>query len=670
MDAAKWMRATLIGAMASMVAACASIGRPEGGPKDVTPPEYVKSTPAQGEVNVDRTRLDIVFDENISLENISSKLVVSPAQKQMPSVSSNGKHITINLRDTLQPNTTYTFDFSDAIRDLNEGNILDGFALDFATGESIDTLRVSGMVLQARNLEPAQGMVVGVYSNLADSAVKTLPMERVAKTNQYGQFTIRGLKPGTYNIFALNDRNSDWHWDRSEDVAFSNFTVSPKVEAVEVADTLRSTAGEDSIVVRTGWHYTPDAVFLTWFNQNYRAQYLRDYERTDRRRATFKFGDVQDSLPDIRVINGPRAGRRLRDMSVIEAREGLDSIVYWFSDSMLVKQDSLLVEARYHRTDSLDQLSLTTDTLKLYVKGLRQEKKEKKKHDEAADTVPPQVHLMQFSAVTRSSQELNEPLIFEASEPVARIDTLALRLEMAVDSLWRPVKGWQLLPDSTNVRRYRVDVTWAENAKYRFTADSLSIENIYGEWITNFKHEFTTKKIEDYGNITFNFSDWQANDSTQLVVELLSKADAVVKALPVHGDNVTFTYVAPGEYYARAFIDVNRNGEWDTGNLEQKLQPEDVFYFEKVLKLRKNWDIDQEWSLYNLAVDMQKPNDIKKNKPKTRDKDKQNGSKPTDEDEDDEYGDDNMWGNGSQYNNARRGSTGNTGGLRSNRDQM
>ena len=191
------MRTVIIGAMASVVAACASIGRPEGGPRDETPPEFVRSTPAPGSTGVDRNRIDIFFNENVKLEDIQNKLVVSPAQMQQPVARANGRRVTLELRDSLRDSTTYTIDFSDAVRDLNEGNILDGFAMDFSTGSTIDTLRISGMVFQAENLEPAQGMVVGVYSNLADSAIRTLPLERVAKTNQLGQFTIRGLKPAT-----------------------------------------------------------------------------------------------------------------------------------------------------------------------------------------------------------------------------------------------------------------------------------------------------------------------------------------------------------------------------------------------------------------------------------------------------------------------------------------
>ena len=198
----------------TLLAACASIGRPEGGERDELPPVFVRSNPEPGALEFKGNRLNIFFDENIKMEDVMNKVVVSPVQKQPPSISANGKRLTVEFRDTLVDNATYTVDFSDAIRDLNEGNILDGFAFDFSTGSTRDSLVISGMLFEARNLEPAQGMIVGVYSNLSDTAISTLPFERIAKTNQYGQFVIRNLAPGTYNVYAVNDLNRDYHWDR------------------------------------------------------------------------------------------------------------------------------------------------------------------------------------------------------------------------------------------------------------------------------------------------------------------------------------------------------------------------------------------------------------------------------------------------------------------------
>ncbi len=297
-----------------------------------------------------------------------NKVVVSPAQRTTPVVTANGRRITVELRDSLVPNTTYTIDFADAIKDLNESNVLDGFALDFATGDTIDTLRVSGMVFEARTLEPAQGMLVGVYSNLSDTAVSTLPFERITKTNQLGQFTLRNMKAGTYRIYAVNDVNRDYHWDRSEDVAFFDVTISPETEAAQFTDTLVNMAGEDSIVTYPGTRFLPDDILLTWFNEGYVSQYLRKNERPEPNNLDFEFSTKADTLPILKLLNTHRAGEESEKWSVLQASPTLDTLRYWITDTSLVALDTLMIEARYIRTDTLDQLSWTTDTLRMVTK--------------------------------------------------------------------------------------------------------------------------------------------------------------------------------------------------------------------------------------------------------------------------------------------------------------
>lgn len=423
-------------------------------------------------------------------------------------------------------------------------------------------------------------------------------------------------------------------------------------------DTLIATDGTDSIVARTAYHYMPDNLLLTWFNENYRPQYLRDYERTDNRRATFKFGTVADSLPKITVINGPRAGSDLGDLSVIETREGLDSLVYWLRDTVLVNQDSLLVAARYFHTDTLEQLSLRTDTLKLFIKGANRKKKDdKKKKDDGSDTIPEPVKLLEFKPITTQQQELNLPVVFEAAEPIEFIDSAGWRLQKQVDTLWVEVKGARLIQDTAMIRRYNLTMNWEPGARYQFIADSLSIQNIYGECIKAFMHEFTVKQPEDYGNIIFGITDRQfVPDTAAIVVELLDKSDKPVQTRTINpAGEVTFTYLAPDTYYARAFIDLNRNGIWDKGSVTDSIQPEDVFYYPKKLTLRKNWDIDQEWAIFETPVDLQKPNDIKRNKPKDkRPGEYDYGDEEDEENEEDSYYEQGSWGNGSQYNNANR----------------
>ncbi len=714
-----WYMRTLAAAVIIFAAAaCASIGRPQGGPRDETPPVYIKSTPAPGTTNFNRQQIDIYFDENIKVEDVVNKVVVSPAQQNQPTIIANGRHIYVTLRDTLLPDATYTIDFSDAIRDLNEGNILDGFAIDFATGDSIDSLRISGMVFDAATLEPAQGMIVGAYRNLDDSAITTLRFERITKTNQLGQFTLRNLKKEPYRIFALNDLNRDYHWDRSEDVAFYNAPVTPWVETIEVTDTFVAADGTDSIVSRQGLSYFPNDILLTWFNENYKSQYMRNYNRTDRHKINIEFAAPSDTFPSLTIVNGKNTGRRIEDFARLEYNATRDTLSYWIEDSAIIMQDSLLIETKYLRTDSTDNLSWTTDTLRFIFKLSQAQKREIEKAEKnkankekrrqelikkaiesgdsalLADTMPEkeQVNYITVKTASATPQEYNLPLTIRVDQPLRSIDNTKISLEWLEDSTWVPFDEKIILkPDSAGkIMDYTLDVRWDYGTKYRFQIDSAAITGIYGLTNDKFVHEFNVKSSEDYSTLIFNIPsasywpekpfDWTAADSVILsdsivsdttvintpdaplppiVVQLLSSSDTPVASVKVINGKARFDFVAPNFYYARAFIDVNDNGIWDTGDLLKWKPAEDVYYYPQKINVKKNWDMEQTWDLYETPLDKQKPFDILKNKPKTTETDKKRNSSEEDEDEEDFgnnnfiYGSENTYGNGSKYNNAR-----------------
>ena len=653
MHPVKQLRLLLAMAAAAVTVACANMGRPEGGPRDELPPVYVRSNPALGQLNFKGNKITVDFDENIQLDDAMNKIVVSPAQHTTPAISSNGRRVTIEIRDTLIPNTTYTLDFADAVKDLNEGNVLDGFAMDFATGDTIDTLRISGMVFEARTLEPAQGMLVGVYSNLSDTAISTLPFERITKTNQLGQFTLRNLKAGTYRVYALNDVNRDYHWDRSEDVAFYDVAVSPSSEPTVITDTLTRHTGErDSLVMRDATRFLPDDLLLTWFNEGYASQYLRDYKRPERNKLTFQFGAKSDTLPILRLLNTHRAGDEISTWATLDASPTLDTLTYWISDTSLVSLDSITLEATYLRTDTLDNLVWGTDTLKFNMRPekKKKEKKKKKKDDEEADTIPPVPH-MELRMLSGSSQDLHKGLTLSAGSPVVRFDTAAIHLEIQVDTLWyRIVPPKFTRPEPLRPMVFTAPYKWEEGTKYRLTIDSAAVNDIYGLDNAQLVHEFTTKKSEDYSAISFNVSGL---DGRKGIVEVLSSSDKPVASAPVNGDLATIRYLSPGTYYARLFIDANDDGEWTTGSITDSIQPEEVYYYPKKINLKKNWTIEQSWNINELPVDQQKPQEIKKNKPKRKKGDPE--ERPTDDEEEDEFFDDPFMNSATRSGNLLNG---------------
>ena len=614
----------------TVVAACASIERPEGGPRDLEPPSFVGSRPEPRAINVDRGKFQLYFNENISIDDVSNKVVVSPAQKSMPSIFANGHKITVELRDTLIPNTTYTIDFGDAIKDLNEGNIIDGFSYDFSTGDAIDSLEISGMLFEARNLEPAQGMLVGVYSNLADSAITTLPMQRIARTNQYGQFTIRNLAPGRYRLFALNDMDRNYFWNRSEDVAFCDSILVPSVKATMRTDSLRTDSGLDSVVTHEAAAYYPNDILLTWFNENFKAQYLKDKNRTDSIHITFVFGAPADSLPDIHILNGPLAGSHIDKFARLTATEHLDTLQYWITDNKIVQQDTLQLAMRYLRTDSTQNLSATNDTIRLTFKRPKPKKEDKKK--EKSDSVKVPDPLVTFRSLTGATQEPYLPHLLAVDEPLDSLNNSLVLLEQTADSVWTIVEGAKIEQvRKFDLMNYKVVHRWQTGMKYRLTVDSLAARSIYGKTNKATLLSFQTRPLEEYASLTFTIDGL---GSEQAVVELLDASDKVLRTATTENGSAHFNFVLAGAYYARLFIDRNRNGIYDTGDLLRHIQPEEVFYFNKKINVKRNWDISQTWDLYAVPVDMQKPDAIKKNKPKKKVGDK---DKPTDEEEDDEF---------------------------------
>lgn len=619
----------LVAFLAGMVVAgCASMGRPEGGPRDVDPPVYVTSNPLPGQLNVDKQRIRIYFNENVQIKDAMSKVVVSPAQRTTPSVSAVGHYVQVELRDTLLPNTTYTIDFSDAISDLNEGNVLDGFATDFSTGDVLDSLQISGMLFQASNLEPAQGMIVGVYSNLSDTAIHTLPLERITKTNQLGQFTIRNLRPGTYRIFAINDLNRDYHWDRSEDIAFYDTLITPTAERVTVSDTLLSSTGEDSIVGRTITAFSPQDILLTWFNEDYRPHYIAKYERPVRQKITLQLNAPSDTFPYVTVVGAGRFdGLESSLWSERVASLTHDTLTYWITDTALANVDSLSLSVRHQFTDTTDQIVWKNDTLRFFLRGNKSRKAELKREAEEAekrlkalekgDTLPePKIPTVDVRLKNSSTVELNAPLILTFSEPLLEWDRKAISMQQKIDTVWTPIAAPRFyFPNPEDKTWMRADVEWEPGGSYSLQVDSLSVTGALGHTNDTYKTEFKVKRPEDYSTMVFKLV---GADSTA-VVELLNNDNPIAR-VPVDTTTMTatFEFINPGTYYARMFLDRDGDGRYTSGSFTDSIQPEEVAYYPKKLNLKKNWRVEQTWNIYELPLDQQKPLEIKKNKPKQK----------------------------------------------------
>lgn len=647
---------------------CASIGTPTGGPRDEDAPRFVRANPAPGSRNVNRQRIDIDFDEIVNVKDAFTNVVISPPSKQTPRVSSNGRRVTVMFQDTLLENTTYTIDFGNSIEDNNEGNKLPSFAYSFSTGPEIDTLQISGMVLGAQDLEPQQGMLVGVYANLSDTAFSTLPFERMAKTDDRGRFSILGLAPGQYRIFALADLDNDYHRANPEEaMAFYDVLLSPTTELGTATDTLFNlkTGEVDSVLTRERTIFLPNDILLRSFDSDVKSQYLTKYERQDSTRLNFIFNTKADSIPKISAIGF----EELEDWYVVEKSAKNDSVTFWIKEPAILSLDSLRISATYMRTDSAMNLSEITDTLRFFYsrdlknslanaakereKALKEKEKEREKAREKAlkegieitDEFTDSIEVTEkpsplgFRVTSSTSQEVYLPLFMEFDTPLTRLDSNAFHLETEIDTLWYPVKKeWRVEAlDSLNPRLFKIEYPWDYSTQYRLTVDSLAATGIYGLETKKLEHSFKTKTEDDYSSVIFSISNF--TDTVPAFIELLNTSDTPVRREKVENNRAVFKYLPAGKYYARIFEDHNGNGIYDTGNVDSIRQPDYAYYYPKLINLKKNWDREESWDVFSTAVDLMKPYALLKNKPeadkKNRNRNKDNGY--GEEEEEEEY---------------------------------
>lgn len=619
--------------------ACASTGMPDGGPYDETPPKFVRATPEPNATNNKRKKISIEFDEYIKLDKASEKVIISPPQNEAPEVKVSGHRVLVEFFDTLRENTTYTIDFGDAIVDNNEDNPLGNFAYAFSTGEHIDTMEVSGTVLSADNLEPVKGIQVGLHKNLEDSAFVKLPFDRISRTDSRGHFTIRGVAPGKYRIYALMDGNQNYLFDsKTEAVAFLDSLVVPDMRPAMRQDTVWNeldTLAYDTIYEVHYTRFLPDNLILRSFKEENPMQYLVKSEREQLNRFSLYFSAKADTLPTIKGLDFDE-----KDAFIIESNPRNDTIRYWIKDTVMCERDTLTFQMDYLATDTLGQLVPKTDTLRMVNKidkkrrmalaeeTLKKEEKERKKRAKKGDTLKVEPKFFAMSVDAPSSLDLNRNIVLKFEEPVEHIDTAAIHMAVKVDSLWEDIP-FILMGDSVVPRQYQILADWQPGQEYQLKIDSLGIKGIYGLYTNKVENQLKVKTLEDYGTLYLNI----VGAGPHAIVQLLNSSDGVVRQQPVTDKNTCdFYFLQPStKYYIRLFNDDNNNGVWDTGNYEEKRQPEEVFYFPKVWEMKANFEFEETWDIHAVPLDKQKLDEIKKQKPdeakKIKDRNKERARK-------------------------------------------
>lgn len=612
-----------------LTAACASIGNPDGGRFDETPPRVVGSSPADGAVNVSKRKVQILFDEYVKLEKASEKVVISPPQIEPANVRADGKRVKVDFYDSLRANTTYTIDFSDAIEDNNEGNPMGQYTFSFSTGDVIDTMQVSGRVLNAADLEPIKGIMVGLYpadSTWNDTLFRTRPFLRVSRTNGEGRFTIKGVKDGAYRVRALDDKDGDFVFSqKNERVAFDTTVyVTGSFPDVRMDTVWRDSLWYDSIRVVPYTHYTPDDVLLLAFLEDGQERHLLKTVYPEPTSFTFYFTAPSDSTPRIKGLNFDER------CLVADASLKNDTVTFWVTDTALIhRQDTLSMILSYMETDTLGQLVVTNDTLDLSPKTTyakiaaerskqieawekdRERRQKKAKKPLPYEENPYERTWLEAGFKPSGSLAPNQNVRYLAKEPILEVDTTKIHFYVKKDTDWLPAP-FLFMPEERSAKSYMLYAEWEPGQKYRFVMDTAAVVSVLEHESKSVRQEFHVRAVEEYGSIFIHV----ISPDTGVVVQLLSKNDKVEAQQRTDKEgNADFFFMKPGEYYMRCYVDANGNGQWDTGDYASGLQPERVYYFGKPLPLKAQWDLRQDWDIRAVDVARQKPMAITKQKP-------------------------------------------------------
>jgi len=577
-------------AFIALMYSCASQSAIQGGPKDEKPPTLLNSKPINKSLNFNEKKIALNFDEFLQLKSVQQKFVMSPPIKENPQIINKGKSVIISFKDSLLPNTTYNLNFSDAIADLNEGNSINDFHFCFSTGSVIDSLMISGKVLNAITLKPEKNMFVMLYTDTLDSTpIKQVPYY-IGKTNDNGDFKIENIKKGRYKIFALQDGNSNMLFDLpSEIIAFSDTIIVPTVTTkinvndsitkinvndfttiIDVNDSIKN----DSIKeILKKIIYKPDSINLFAFEEDRAKQFVKKVSRSYKNKCMLQFnrkGFGNATVDGITTKN-----------FLTEKNKTLDSLTLWLIDSLDYLKDTITFQLKYFKKDSLNKIFEVTEPV-LFVYNVNAQKVQQ----------PSKLNVI-TNFTNKQVVNSNIDIILRFSNPVLNLTNNDIIVEEAKDSVYSVILP-DITHDSLSPCIFHLSYLWKDEMNYRIKIEKNKIHDIYNLTCDSLVKSFKTYSADNYSAVSFsitgkeNFYVFQIVDLIGNVVQTFNGNLPLIKK---------FTQLNPGKFRLKAFSDNNKNGECDTGfYLEHKL-PEKIYLYPEEINLRSNWEIDIKWEI-------------------------------------------------------------------------
>lgn len=546
---------------------CANRGAgPQGGPRDSIPPFAVKSEPENGSVDFHGSHIEVLFNEYLQLDNVSQNLMMSPPQQKPPVVKVRGKRLLITFEEPLADSTTYTLDFGAAVCDYTEKNPAHNYSFAFSTGPEIDTLEIEGIVINAEDLNPVYGMLAGIHRDKSDSAFTQLPFTRIAKTDSTGHFRIGNVHAGSYRIYALDDISRDYRLTPGESMAFADDFVTP-----------------------------PDSAVVLWISKDQKGKvYLARIMREKQHMIQLFFSAPPDSMALFPSVRGADS-TEIHYLTTFSARR--DTVTLWLTDSLSILQDTIVLETRYRRTDSLYNMEWYSDTLRAVWRAPRLTERAK-----AALEREKRNRKLELKSNARKSFELFDTLSILLPTPLGILEKDSIHLFEQVDTVLRPVT---FTCQTTDMRIY-LFANLAEGKQYELHVDSGAVADIYG--VANNKQIFQlqTKTAEDYSTLRVRVKPFDG----RIRVQLLNGKDKVLLEKPHTAEGAFFRHLKPDTYFLRLYIDLNGDGKWTPGSWEDHRQPEPVYYYSQKVQTKANWDFEEEWDYTLIPQLNSKPKEL------------------------------------------------------------
>lgn len=582
-----------------ILASCAKIVAPTGGPKDEDHPLIVEIDPPDYTVNFDAKEVNITFNEFIQLKDLNESLVISPPLEEKPEIKVKGKTLVIEFLEKLKDSTTYNIYFGNSVQDYNEGNPIENYQYVLSTGSYVDSLSISGQVINSFNLLPEEGVFVMLYEEHEDSVpIKQIPTY-ISKTNEEGLFRINNIGHNNYKLFCVRDFNKNYLFDLpTEDIAFIDSLVEfelithTHIDTFYVPDSIYVLNNQeiperkeerkiDTIIEHSNTFYPVNEYVLRLFTEYREVQYLTNNTRETKHKIEVTFNKpIKDSIVFSMVDTVPE-----KQWYIKEINQTQDSIIYWLTDSSIYNRERLMFALNYQREDSSLVYQWNVDTLNMrYVE-------EKLKRNEEPDTSIK----YNLNVQNKGQMDLNKDIKFFFETPLGKYDTSRINLFEVIDSV-EIQKRFDFYKDSIKHRTYWMAVDWSEDTVYRLEINPGAFTDIYESTNDTSILLFDTQKRDYYGKILIDVIGMDSIPSYQLICQLIlpgKESETVFDEKIIQNNQlVEFDFLPPKEFIFKVILDTNYNGKWDTGEYLKNIQPEEVLYHDEKIKVRSNWDIE------------------------------------------------------------------------------